>query len=149
MNARTVGLIERSVGRGASAAFSAACCYAAYAFASGLFAPSLSIGAAAVALFGAWIACNCLLSLIGAEEPDYDLAVFEIPELEIEPAQAEAESDEPLELDDVLPEPLPDSRVVRMFAPEAMPLYVDAGAELPDASQDLYQALAELRRSLR
>ena len=149
MDARTVELIERGMERGASTAFGTASGYAAYAFASGELPQAVSMGAAALTLFVASIACNRLLSLIGAEECHYDLAAFETPEVEIEAQQSEADADEPLELDDVLAEPAPDSRVVRMFAPEAMPTHIDTGAELADASQDLYQALAELRRSLR
>ena len=55
----------------------------------------------------------------------------------------------------------PDSRVVRLFEPAAMPTAGELKARIdrhlvesprtapPDASQDLYDALAELRRSLR
>ena len=70
--------------------------------------------------------------------------------------------DDTLVLDDVLAELGPDSRVVRLFDPDAMPTPGDlkdrierhlgeagSGSAPPDASQALHEALAELRRSLR
>lgn len=69
---------------------------------------------------------------------------------------------EPLELDDILAELGPDSRVVRLFDPRTMPTagqlktriddHLGRGkppVPLSDASQALSEALAELRRSLR
>jgi CRISPR/Cas system CMR subunit Cmr4 (Cas7 group RAMP superfamily) len=69
--------------------------------------------------------------------------------------------DEPLELDDMLVELGADSRVVRLFDPSAMPTpgqlkdridrHLDEGpspAAPADASQALFEALAQLRRSL-
>ena len=65
-------------------------------------------------------------------------------------------------LDDILAELGPNSRVVRLFDPAAMPTPGQLNARIerhlgegtsptasPDASQALYDALAELRRSLR
>ena len=64
-----------------------------------------------------------------------------------------------LMLDDVLSDPRPDSRVVRLFDPAAMPAdspgfdRAFGGASAvpapPDASQALHEALAKLRHSLR
>jgi hypothetical protein len=67
-----------------------------------------------------------------------------------------------LVLDDILAELTPDSRVVRLFDPAAMPTPAQLHARIerhlgdgnsavapPDASQALYDALTELRRSLR
>jgi hypothetical protein len=67
-----------------------------------------------------------------------------------------------LVLDDILAELGPDSRVVRLFDPAAMPTPAQLNARIerhlgeagpavasPDASQALYDALTELRRSLR
>ena len=77
--------------------------------------------------------------------------------------EAPAESaEDALVLDDILDQLSPDSRVVRLFDPAAMPTpaqlksridrHLD-GAEpewqAPDASQALHEALAELRRSIR
>jgi hypothetical protein len=80
----------------------------------------------------------------------------------------DAEADVPdgspeLLLDDVLAELGPDSRVVRLFDPAAMPTPAELQARIArhlgsarpgpapevDASQALHEALAELRRSLR
>lgn len=70
-------------------------------------------------------------------------------------------SDETLVLDDILAEAGPDSPVVRLFDPQAMPMpdqLVDGvdgrlgrqdDPAAADASQALHDALAELRRSLR
>jgi len=46
-------------------------------------------------------------------------------------------------LDDILAALNPDSRVVRLFERDAIPT-----SPVPDASQALHDALAELRRSL-
>ena len=67
-----------------------------------------------------------------------------------------------LALEDIVSELAPDSRVVRLFDPTAMPTPGQLNARIeqhlgqetsptapPDASQALYDALAELRRSLR
>jgi hypothetical protein len=74
-----------------------------------------------------------------------------------EPAPEAGE--EPLLLDDILAELGPDSRVVRLFDPEAMPTpgqlksridsHLEPGQESPDAGQALHDALADLRRSIR
>ena len=70
-------------------------------------------------------------------------------------------TEEPLELDDILNELRPDSRVVRLFDRKAMPtpgelktridghLQQAPARPLSDASHALSDALAELRRSLR
>lgn len=71
------------------------------------------------------------------------------------------DGDEPLVLDDILAEIRPDSRVVRLFDPSAVPTpgqlkdridrHLDEGtspAAPEDAAQALYEALAQLRRSL-
>jgi hypothetical protein len=71
------------------------------------------------------------------------------------------ENDDPLVLDDILSEIGPDSRVVRLFDPSAVPTpgqlkaridrHLDEGASpaaSEDAAQALFEALAQLRRSL-
>ncbi len=65
---------------------------------------------------------------------------------------------EPLMLDDILAEIDAESRVVRLFDPSSVPTpaelkdridrHLDETAPPPDASHALYEALAELRRSL-
>ena len=67
--------------------------------------------------------------------------------------------EEPLLLDDILAELGPDSRVVRLFDPEAMPTpgqlkskidrHLEPGEDAADAGQALHHALADLRRSIR
>jgi hypothetical protein len=77
-------------------------------------------------------------------------------------APARAAEEEPLVLDDILAQLGPDSRVVRLFDPDAMPTpgqlksridrHLEPGegrAEIPDAGQALNDALDELRRSIR
>jgi hypothetical protein len=73
----------------------------------------------------------------------------------------EREAPDELMLEDILAELGPESRVVRLFDPAAMPTPAQLNARIerhlaeesaptapPDASQALYDALAELRRSL-
>ena len=73
-----------------------------------------------------------------------------------------APDEEPLLLDDILAELKPDSRVVRLFDPEAMPTPAELKSRIdshlqpgiardqsPDAGQALHDALADLRRSIR
>jgi hypothetical protein len=76
------------------------------------------------------------------------------------PSEACGSASDELVLDDVLAEIGPESRVVRLFDPEAMPtpgqlkdridrhLHEGGPPGSPDASQALFDALAELRRSL-
>jgi len=76
-----------------------------------------------------------------------------------EQVEPEPGAGEPLLLDDILAELGPDSRVVRLFDPEAMPTpgqlksridsHLEPGQEYPDAGQALHDALADLRRSIR
>nr|WP_314444656.1 hypothetical protein [uncultured Sphingomonas sp.] len=103
---------------------------------------------------------------------------FRLPELVLPPVEfgppepavvelTEALADEPLELDDRLPEPAEHSRVVQLFAPRALPTpgelaqriehHLGQGGEERggnvlslevDAAAALRQALGELRRSL-
>jgi hypothetical protein len=155
MDARTAGLIERNVERCASAAFGGAVGFAAYAFASGPLPSSAALAAGGLALLVAAVASSRFLRSIPVQESQYDVPGFELTELNVEPEQPLAAVDEPLELVDALPEPAADARVIRLFAPEAMPaqieriLHDEHGRAIPDAAQDLYKALAELRRSLR
>lgn len=102
----------------------------------------------------------CAFEPAGLElsEPD-ELLLTESDMLE---PQRKPGDPELLILDDIIAEPGPDSRVVRLFDRSAMPTparlksRIDSHLEqgrspslLPDASQALSQALAELRRSLR
>lgn len=155
MDARTVRLVERSVERTAAALFGGASGYAANAFAGAHLPRPIALTAAFATLLLTGTACLRLLGRIAIEEPRYDLADFDVHDIEPELTEDASPGDEPLaaedalELDDVLPEPAPDSRVVRLFAPEAMPQVEPDGRVVPDAAKDLYEALAHLRRSLR
>ena len=156
-------LIERNADRAASALFAAAAGYAAFAG----FGVAQAAAAAALAY---WL---CLRTL-GAVQPHtrrLPVPVFDVREIDVsepdellltevheQPADA---PEEPLVLDDILAELQPDSRVVRLFDPAAMPTPGQISARIDrhlaasgspaaeaDASQALHDALAELRRSL-
>ena len=96
------------------------------------------------------------LVLTDADRVSADILIL-TPADRLEPRQPD-----PLVLDDILAELGPDSRVVRLFDPAAMPTpgqlkgriddHLRQGAPAPaypDAAQALSDALAELRRSLR
>jgi hypothetical protein len=121
---------------------------------------------------------------VAPEEPRFSVAQFEVAAIEGAPMEellltepvelllteqvelvlTEADRLRPAELvlDDILAELGPDSRVVRLFDPAAMPTPGQLNARIErhlgepepaaaasDASQALYDALTELRRSLR
>jgi hypothetical protein len=129
----------------------------------------LAGGAALVALIG----CFCALRTIQPALATFALPSFTLVEPGVElpladellltdsnrlrppDSQPLQRPDDALILDDMLVELGPDSRVVRLFDPAAMPTAgqsrspVGASRTAPDASQALYDALDELRRSLR
>jgi hypothetical protein len=181
MNAGLIGRTQLLVEHGASALLGAAVAYAAYsAFGIAITDPQLGLIAATAGL-GASILCWRVLSAIAKRRPRFAVQPFKLRELEpfieheliltdadrlnAELILTEADrldSTEPLELDDILAEIGPESRVVRLFDRKAMPTagqlrsrinhHLEATelshAEV-DASQALSDALAELRRSLR
>lgn len=128
-------------------------------------ATAASGGAAALLLGGVG------LRSVRPRPVEFPLAGFEVPEIETvdelvltdaDRLQPQAADPDELILDDILSELQPDSRVVRLFDPAAMPtpgqlkVRIDQhlhgsepAAALADASQALHEALAELRRSLR
>lgn len=134
-------------------------------------------GAAALATFhaggvGASLAAGCAafgLAFAGLRRIAPGTRVFTVGHfapVEIEPGElvlTEADIDlasAPLLLDDELPPPDPDSRVVQLFDPAAMPSPAElksrsdrhlAGPQpaLADSSRELFGALEDLRRSLR
>lgn len=183
MQAGLVTKIENGVDRMASVLFAMAAAYAAHAwFALHATQPLLGAETAAIALLAYTLSTRALIAVqpkprrlpvpvfdvrdIGAIEPPELLLTERIePELlltdRFEPP-AVAVAEEILVLDDILAELEPNSRVVRMFDPIAMPtpgqlnarierhLVGDAPPVAPqDASQALHEALAALRRSLR
>lgn len=155
--------IETAVDRLAAAAFSGAVGFAVLQ----LLGVPAACGAAAAAFAGTALA----LGRVGAGEERFELAAFvlathspEVDELlltEADRLESCAGLDEPLLLDDVLAEVAPDSRVVRLFDAARMPTPGELNARIErhldgngpaapsDASQALYDALSELRQSLR
>ena len=185
MQAVWVTRIERNVDRAASALFALACGYCANLwFSADLKQPMLAVAALAATAFAFLLSIRAL----GAVEPDskkVPVPIFDVREVEpmesqefclsveagyeeeaelllTNPFEPDGPSTEPLLLDDILAEIEPDSRVVRLFDPAAMPtagelrsridLHLESGlsaAQSNEAAQALHDALAELRRSLR
>lgn len=107
---------------------------------------------AAVAASLAFLAAYALLRRTGSEPSALPLSQFSLNEIEIEPEP------EALILDDILASLGPESRVVRLFAPEEMPTAGQLQARIDqhiggvsdeDAADALHEALADIRRSLR
>lgn len=175
MRAERARRIEKNIQRAASAAFAVAVGYAAYAWLEGFVVqPELGAetgGAGAIAYLIASRALNSVRPR-GTEMPVtiFDLrAIDPVAPTELllgvedryEPAPEAGEV--PLELDDILAEVGPDSRIVRLFDPAAMPTagelksridrHLDGqstnDSQSADAAQALHEALAQLRRSVR
>lgn len=170
MDARQVERIEAIVELVAAAIFAAAVGFSAVRL-------GWSLGAAGAAAAAALFAGGRLLRTIGDGPAHFAIAPFEAPPLPepVEPDElllvdpvelllTDADRLDPLEpdvlpLDDVLARLEPDSRVVRLFDPAAMPTpgelkdridrHLDWAPTPSDASQALHDALAQLRRSLR
>jgi len=165
--------IETGVDRAASALFAAACGFAAYMWFSTSGWQMFVVAAESVAAaLMAYLLSSRALGAIQPEIRKEPVPIFDVrevgpieePELlltdRVEPAPADKSG--VLLLEDILAELRPDSRVVRLFDPAAMPtagelqsridrhLDRDASAEQThDAAKALHDALAELRRSIR
>lgn len=161
MTGRKAERIESLVDAGAAALFAAAAAYALGVLVSRL--PE-TVGGAALAFALGFAA----LRRVAPEQRHFKLSDFQLEAVapitpgelllteRLVPPVAKGE----LVLDDILAEIGPDSRVVRLFDPVAMPTAgqlkdrIDRHLEgappgtAPDASQALFDALAELRRSL-
>jgi hypothetical protein len=164
--------IEAFMDHGAASAFGAAVAWISFRLLAVLpehrTAVALASGAVAYAL------AALLLRRFVAAAPSFAVPCFEVADLQFEQVEELVLTDEDrlrptptrsadeLVLDDILAELEPDSRVVRLFDPARMPTpgqlksridrHLEGGTPLqasPDASQALYDALAELRRSLR
>ena len=171
MRAEIVERIETGVERAATAIFAGAVAFAAFHLLA-LVADQPGLGAftAAAGAF-AYLLCDRVFQRVVRRGPRFPVPIFDLGTIE-RPRMDEliltdadrlqaAVPDEPLVLDDILAELGPDSRVVRLFDPAAMPtpgqlkaridqhLETAPPAASPDASQALYDALAELRRSMR
>jgi len=163
--------LEAGVDAGSSAVYAGATAFA-------LLQLNATYVYAAFAGMIAFVACLCGLRSLKPEARAFPLSLFEPAEFkQTEPDEpdelvltdadrlpdsAVQEGDDALLLDDILAELGPDSRVVRLFDRSSMPTAGQLKARIdrhldeesppfasPDASQALYDALAELRRSLK
>jgi hypothetical protein len=158
--------IERALDAGAALLFGAAAGF-------GTLKLLTSLAEAVAAGVFASAAAFAALRRVPVPEPGFAVREFtpeeptiaELDELVLTDAdrwQPQVDAADELVLDDIVSELAPDSRVVRLFDPAAMPtagelneaieqhLGDTIGRAMPaDASQQLYDALAELRRSLR
>lgn len=180
MDARAVAQVERNVQRAASAIFAGACAFATYSLLGPVAHEPFLATEAGVAFILALLVSTRTLNVIGGEAPAFSQNSFAVAPVEtFEPPEPDelilteadratingapdATGEKALLLDDVLAELGPDSRVVRLFDPAAMPTagelknridrHLDRGTvslRAPDASQALYDALAKLRHELR
>jgi hypothetical protein len=169
MQAASVPTIEKNVDRLASALLAAACGYAAWVWIGQRTGEPAPGGAAAAAF--AYLLGIRVLSAVEPKPRRLPVPIFDVRELEpidageaLPPEPAEPPpfaGEEPLLLDDILAELGPESRVVRLFDPAAMPSagelksridrHLDrdcSDARSSDAAQALHEALDELRRSI-
>jgi hypothetical protein len=161
MDLRTTERIEAVIDGAAAMLFAAA---AAYAVMRAVGAPSPALAGAAFGFLGAFMA----LRAIRPADLTFAIAGFDVPPTPVsvldelvlgDSDRLGANSSDELVLDDVLTDPDPDSRVVRLFDPAAMPpdspgFDRQFGGAIavptpPDASQALLEALTKLRHSLR
>jgi hypothetical protein len=173
MQAASVTRIEKNVDRAASALFALACGYAAFVwFRATASRPVAEAESAAAAAASFWISAS-LLKAVRPRSRKLPVPVFDVRDVEpmdangegvtMQPQSAQAErAEEALLLDDILAELGPESRVVRLFDPAAMPTpgqlqsrierHLDrhpSAEQSSEATQALHDALAELRRSFR
>ena len=176
MDGKKLNRLESMVECGAAAIFGGAAGFACYVALWGFTGQPERAACAAAAAILANLLCTRGLQAWVASGPQFVVPAFaEIP-IESHDVLLLTEADmlqpeliltdadrlpaqEPLELDDILAELGPDSRVVRLFDPAKMPTpgqlssRIDAhqarSTDYPDASQQLSEALAELRLSLR
>ena len=169
MDAGKVRQIETGVEASASALLAAAVGFAVYRYLEpDVVQPALGtfVALAVAAVFGT---CWHLLALVDRRPPEFAFTTFDLgavmPMRPLELVLTDADqlypnqaADDALVLDDVLAELGPDSRVAQLFDPNAMPTAGELKARIdrhlsggtshapsPDASQALYDALAELR----
>lgn len=152
----------------ASALFASACAYAAYRwFAMRSGPPMLGAETAAAGLLAYFLIVRAL-SAVQPAAARLPVPIFDVREVEpfddaapriSEPVDPAGEPEDALLLDDILADLAPNSRVVRLFDPAAMPTAGElqsridrhlegSTAHTADAAQALNDALAELRRSL-
>ncbi|HEX5259528.1 MAG TPA: hypothetical protein VFW35_12215 [Sphingomicrobium sp.] len=169
MQGGSITRIEKNVDRAASALFAMAAAYAAFACLAPQAKPPMLLTVAVGVASLAYLLSFRILNAVQPEAPRLHVPVFDVRQIDaLEPTElllteryepfAAVAEDDPLVLDDILEELGPDSRVVRLFDPAAMPTPGQLNARIErhlvgdppqDASQALHDALAELRRSLR
>ena len=173
MQAGSIARIEKTVDGAAAGAFALACGYAAYSGFPAGAAPPIAAAETAAAGLLAFVLAYPLLRAVQPKARKLPVPIFDVREVEpiTEPELLLTERFDPpastvhedaLLLDDILTELGPDSRVVRLFDPAAMPTpgelksridrhldCDDVEAQTADAAQALHDALAELRRSIR
>ena len=150
-------IIERIIELCGASALAAAAGFATWTLAP--LALSSSSAAAAAAASVTFILAYTVLKRCGGHAPTIGLGAFELRTIEPQPEP------EALLLDDILASLGPDSRVVRMFAPDAIPTAGQLQARIDrhiasdgrdargdrddEAREALHAALADIRRSLR
>jgi hypothetical protein len=172
MQAADAQRVETGVGVAAATSFAAAIGFAIFHAVDRITDFPGMVAAGGISAIVAYPAAQLFLRLLEGGPRPFPQLVFNI--VKIEPLELDelllTESDRlqpsgdraPLELDDILVEIAPDSRVVQLFDPSAMPTpgqlkaridsHLDGGTSHsppPDASEALFAALADLRHSLR
>jgi hypothetical protein len=172
MRASRIETIEATAGVAAAASLAGAFGFAGYRLADGLTDTAGMVAVASVSTIVGFIAGRSLLKVLAGAPKPFAQPIFDI--VEVEPVEHDellltdhdrlrpADDAEALELDDILVEIAPNSRVVQLFDRSAMPTpgqlkeridrHLDGGTShspSPDASEALFAALADLRRSLR
>ena len=166
MDAGTIKRIESGVCAGAAAVFAAAVAFAIYRWLEPTMVQPQLGAFAGVGAAIAFLPCWQILGLVDRREADFQVPMIDLgvamPSRLDELVLTDADRfEEALLLDDELTAIAPDSRVVRLFDPKAMPTpgelkdridaHLDRSASdcaATDASQALYDALAELRIEL-
>ena len=168
MRTTAVIRVEKSVDLVASALFATACAFAAYAWIDAAAAPVALAETAAAGLLAHFLAIR-ILGKVQPRAPRLPVPIFDVRQVEpyerfeaaaTGPVEPCARGEDALLLDDILAELGPDSRVVRLFDPSAMPTAGELQSRIDrhregsagrnaDAAQALHDALAELRRSIR
>lgn len=172
MNAAPVNRIENQVEWAASLSLAGAVAFAVFSVTAPLLGmPGALAGAAVVGALACLLSVSVLRLL--APRPRYPVPVFDLRKIDPAPmdellltddlrVKDEPPAGDALVLDDILAKLGSDARVVRLFDPSAMPTPGQLRARIdrhlddnapptasPDASQALFDALSELRGSLR
>jgi hypothetical protein len=165
MDAGTLKRVESSVCAAAAAVFAAAVGFAVYRWLEPGMVQSQLIALTGIGSVAAFVPCWQALAQVDKREPDFRVPLIDLGAVvPSRPSELLLTDDDRLAdellLEDVLPQIARDSRVVQLFDPSAMPTAgqlkerIDRHLERAppdspvDASQALYDALAELRIEL-